>query len=62
MSERALDVYLGANAAARIADEGWRADAFRLLLGASGGPKWLILGALDRLLFGDFLAGQRQQP
>ena len=62
MIARALDVYLGANAAARIAAEGWNADAFRLLLGASGGPKWLILGELDRLLFGDFLAGQRQQP
>jgi hypothetical protein len=52
---RALSVYLGKDAAARIGREGWSADLFSLLLGASGGPKWFILGHLDRLLFGDFL-------
>lgn len=52
---RALSVCLGREAAARIAREGWSADLFSLLLGASGGPKWFILGHLDRLLFGDFL-------
>ena len=30
------------------------------LLGASGGPKWFILGHLDRLLFGDFLQRSEQ--
>lgn len=60
MAARALSVYLGREAARRIADQGWSADLFSLLLGASGGPKWLILGHLDRLLFGDFLAaGER---
>ena len=52
---KALSVCLGRQAAARIAREGWSADLFSLLLGASGGPKWFILGHLDRLLFGDFL-------
>jgi len=52
---KALSVCLGREAAARIAREGWSADLFSLLLGASGGPKWFILGHLDRLLFGDFL-------
>ena len=52
---RALSVYMGREAAARIANEGWSADLFSLLLGASGGPKWFILAHLDRLLFGDFL-------
>jgi hypothetical protein len=46
---------MGRQAADRIAREGWSADLFDLLLGASGGPKWFILGHLDRLLFGDFL-------
>ncbi|MFC1579236.1 patatin-like phospholipase family protein [Pseudomonadota bacterium] len=60
MAAKALSVYLGREAARRIASEGWSPDLFSLLLGASGGPKWLILGQLDRLLFGDFLArGQR---
>ena len=51
----ALGVCLGREAARRIAREGWSAHLFDLLLGASGGAKWLILGHLDRLLFGDFL-------
>lgn len=60
-SSGALSVYLGKRAAATIAEQGWHPDLFSLLLGASGGPKWLILGQLDRVLFGDFLArGQRK--
>ena len=51
----ALDVYMGKEAARKIGKEGWSAELFSLLLGASGGPKWFILGQLDRLLFGDFL-------
>jgi hypothetical protein len=46
---------MGREAARRVASEGWSPDLFDLLLGASGGPKWFILGHLDRLLFGDFL-------
>lgn len=52
---RALSVYMGREAAKRISVEGWSADLFRLLLGASGGPKWFILDHLDRFLFSDFL-------
>ncbi|MEJ2531112.1 MAG: patatin-like phospholipase family protein [Halioglobus sp.] len=55
MAIRALAVYVGREAARRIGREGWSPDLFSLLLGASGGPKWFILGRLDRLLFGDFL-------
>ncbi|PLW67607.1 alpha/beta hydrolase [Pseudohalioglobus lutimaris] len=55
MVTRALSVHLGSEAAQRIADRGWDPALFSLLLGASGGPKWFILGQLDRFLFGDFL-------
>jgi hypothetical protein len=55
MATRALSIYLGSEAARRIQQEGWSADLFSLLLGASGGPKWFILAQLDRLLFADFL-------
>lgn len=51
-----LRVYLGREAARRIAETGWSPGLFDLLLGASGGAKWLVLGQLDRLLFGEFLA------
>lgn len=57
----ALQVLLGREAARRIAETGWTPDLFDLLLGASGGAKWLVLSQFDRLLFGDFLArGTRQ--
>ncbi|MFK8048701.1 MAG: patatin-like phospholipase family protein [Halioglobus sp.] len=59
MPAKALSIYMGTEAAAQIAEQGWTPTAFSLLLGASGGPKWFILGQLDRLLFGDFL--QRSQ-
>lgn len=60
MAVRALSVYLGKWAAQQIGREGWSPDLFSLLLGASGGPKWFILGELDRLLFGDFLQRSEQ--
>ena len=56
MAARALSVFAGREAARRLAAEGWHADQFSLLLGASGGPKWFILSRLDQFLFGDFLA------
>ncbi|MEM1153272.1 MAG: patatin-like phospholipase family protein [Pseudomonadota bacterium] len=55
MKRRALSVYAGKLAANRIAERGWSAELFSLLVGASGGPKWFVLAHLDRLLFGDFL-------
>ena len=61
MPTRALSVYMGREAAARIDDQGWSPQLFSLLLGASGGPKWFILSHLDRLLFGDFLQ-RTEQP
>ncbi|MEH6584461.1 MAG: patatin-like phospholipase family protein [Halioglobus sp.] len=55
MATKALSVYLGKEAARRIAETGWSPELFSLLIGASGGPKFFILSQLDRLLFGDFL-------
>ena len=50
-----LLVYAGSRAAAKLESKGWDANLFSLLLGASGGPKWLILNQLDKYLFGNFL-------
>ena len=42
-----LDIYAGKNALARIKREGFSADLFDYVLGASGGPKWFVLFGLD---------------
>lgn len=62
MSKPALNVLLGRQAAEQLAEHGWRSDLFDRLFGASGGPKWLILGELDRVLFRDFLPTGRTRP
>ncbi|GAA5525393.1 hypothetical protein Maes01_01962 [Microbulbifer aestuariivivens] len=51
----------GANAARRIREEGLHPDQFSTLIGASGGPKWLVISQLDRVLIGEFFHN-RQQP
>lgn len=55
-----LQVFAGREAARRLARDGWSAEHFSLLLGASGGPKWFVLAALDRYLFGEFLPRSKQ--
>ena len=51
-----LTIYAGAEARKRLKKEGWHADLFSLMIGASGGPKWFVLKYLDELLFSEFLA------
>lgn len=55
-----LTLRAGPEARARIAADGVNADDFNTMLGASGGPKWLILSGLDRHLAGEFLRGRTQ--
>ncbi len=40
----------GARAATRLREEGLRSELFDTLVGASGGPKWLVLRPLDDVL------------
>ena len=58
---RALELRVGAKAAKRLENEGWHADLIDGLIGASGGPKWLILGRLDRVVISELLSG-RSRP
>ena len=58
---RALELRVGKTAAKRLEAEGWHADLIDGLIGASGGPKWLILGRMDRVLIADLLA-KRSKP
>ncbi len=54
----ALTLRAGPQALAHIRERGLRAEDIDVIPGASGGAKWLVLGGIDRFLFGDFL----QQP
>jgi hypothetical protein len=57
----ALRLIAGKTARERIEEEGLTPDLVRMVLGASGGPKWLVLLGLDRYIFGDWLAGAERQ-
>ena len=53
---QALRLIAGKTAKARIEQAGLTPDLVRMVIGASGGPKWLILRQLDQLVFGHWLA------
>ncbi|MDP3618644.1 MAG: phospholipase [Ramlibacter sp.] len=61
MAERALRLYAGPKARAHIQRHGLRAQDVGVVPGAAGGPKGLILGPLDRFIFGEWLS-QSTQP
>ncbi len=54
-----LSLYAGEKALAQIQAEGLHSDLFKLMVGASGGPKWFVLYGLDRYLFGEFFAERK---
>jgi hypothetical protein len=56
---RALKVIAGPRARAHIRQHGLRQEDIRVMVGASGGPKWLCLAALDEYLFAEFFHGRR---
>ena len=55
----AISVFMGQRAAATIGESGWRSAPFTTLIGASGGPKWLILSELDQVLGRELLSCHR---
>lgn len=52
---KALKLVAGKTAIERIKAEGFGPDMVRMVVGASGGPKWLILAELDRFLCHHFI-------
>lgn len=58
---KALRLYAGPKALAHIRANGLRPHDVGVIPGAAGGPKGLILGALDRFIFGQWLP-QSTQP
>ena len=53
---QALRIYAGPAARLHIEQHGLRPQDVGVIPGAAGGPKGLILGPLDRFIFGDWLA------
>jgi hypothetical protein len=51
----ALRVYAGPTARAHLAEFGLRPQDIRVVAAAAGGPKGLVLGPIDRFLFGQWL-------
>jgi hypothetical protein len=58
---KALRIHAGPAARAHIAAQGLSPQDVRTVPGAAGGPKGLVLGPIDRFLFGDWLP-QSTQP
>ena len=56
----ALKILAGEVALKRIREDGLQPAMISHFPAAAGGPKWLILGQLDRYLFGDWFAGQQK--
>ncbi|MFY9509361.1 MAG: patatin-like phospholipase family protein [Rubrivivax sp.] len=56
----ALQVFAGPRARARLAERGLSPADVRVVPGAAGGPKGLVLNPLDRFIFGDWLKSAPQ--
>ena len=61
MATRHLTIRAGKHAAERLRAEGFHPELFGTLVGASGGPKWLVLRHLDAVLI-DRLIAPRSTP
>lgn len=59
---QALQVFAGPRARQRLLERGFVAADVRVVPGAAGGPKGLVLNPLDRFLFGHWLAGAGGPP
>jgi len=57
---RALHIHAGPKALAHIREHGLRPEHIGVIPGAAGGPKGLILGPLDRFIFGEWLPQSSQ--
>lgn len=56
-----LRIVAGADALAEIRDHGLRPSEVEVLVGASGGPKWLALHGMDRVLFPRLMSGRTRR-
>ena len=54
----ALKIFAGADALEHIRSNGLSADDIDMVMGASGGPKWISLAAIDRYLISEWFGGR----
>lgn len=57
----ALRIYAGPRARRHLEQEGLRPEHVGIIPAAAGGPKGLVLGPLDRFIFGEWLAQSHQR-
>jgi len=50
-----LCLYAGKKAYSHIRSSGLSPSDIKVMAGAAGGPKWLVLHGMDQFLFGDWL-------
>lgn len=55
-----LSFLAGPKAMQHLRREGMRPEAFKVVAGAAGGPKWLVLSQVDRIIFGEFFKERRE--
>jgi hypothetical protein len=60
-SAPALRILAGPKALRRLTTDGFDPDEFKVMAGASGGAKWLVLAGLDRALATHFVAPRREK-
>jgi hypothetical protein len=60
LSTKALAIFAGTKAKAHIAKNGLQAKDIRVVAGAAGGPKGLLLLGLDKFIFGEWLKTSNQ--
>ncbi len=53
-------MYAGKKALVHIKQSSLSADDIRIVAGAAGGPKWLVLHGLDQFIFGEWLANNKK--
>jgi hypothetical protein len=59
MTRKPLTLRAGTSALETLRREGFAPELFSTLVGASGGPKWLVLSQLDRVLIDDVITPGR---
>jgi hypothetical protein len=57
---QSLSIYAGEKALLHIRDQGLSEEDVSVIAGAAGGPKWLVLNHLDRMIFSSWLRNRKK--